>query len=181
MKRFLIPLVMFILGCAELFSQTYFYQQESVVNEYGVKSKGNGQVICITFINNKGVCYPSDKNGNAENELSVYQFKGTLKNGVHLYTSVLKDRVDARNEASRNRPAPRSWIEMYAQQNQNVGNAYENGYYLGQNLIGWPSYKFSSDFSRLNINYTKGQNGQKPTEVYVRISSPNKSVDETMY
>lgn len=174
MRNLVLSFVLFTISTISVSGQTLFYQQESIVNSDGVKSKGNGNIICITFIKNKTICYPSDKNGNAQDQNDCYCYKQTLSNGVLLYTSLIKEKVENRNS----QPQQYNWMGLY---NYNLSDSYENGYYTGKSMVGFPSYKFSSDLSRLNISYTKGSNGQKPTEVYVRVSSPNKPIDETMY
>lgn len=159
------------------YSQTFYYKQESTVDEYGVKSQGSGKIICITFVNSKRVCYPSDKNGNKTGQ-DQYLFKQTTASGVHLYTSAIKEKVE----------------KLHATRNQNFGNyfglmgtynsqnGYEEGVYIALSTTGFPIYKYSNDFSRLNISYINGSNQQtKPTEVWVKVASPVEQTDDFMY
>lgn len=174
MRRiFALVMLLFVVCMSSLNAQTYYYKQESLVNENGVKSKGNNQIICITFVNSKRVCYLSDKDGNLRGN-DQYSFR-TTSNGVHIYTSILKEKVENRRNQSQGYS---SWgINPNA-----VQNAYEDGFYLGESMKGFPTYKFSNDFGRLNISYKNNSNVQtKPTEVYIKVASPNESFDDSMY
>ena len=64
-------------------AQTYFYKQVYIMKD-GVKKKPNNAKQYITFINNMGACYSSDKNGVATRHAVRYDYKGTT-NGIHVY------------------------------------------------------------------------------------------------
>lgn len=135
--------------------------------------KGNKSIICITFVNDKSVCYKSDRDGNLSDS-DQFRFRQTTKNGVHIYTSIIKERVE-------NRQRNQNQIGMFGYIDPNaIQNGYEQGFYTGYTLVGFPNYKFSNDFSKLNIMYTQGKQ-QKPTEVYVRVSEPTEQIDDSMY
>lgn len=171
-------LLTFVMGVIfSSYSQTIYYKQESTVDEYGVKSKGSGKVMCITFANSKRVCYPSDRNGNKTGQ-DQYIYKQTSDNGIHIYTSAIKEKVE-NLQASRNRNYGNYFGLMGTFSSQ---NGYDEGYYVGLSLSGFPTYKYSNDFSRLNISYKNSSNQTtKPTEVWVQVASPNEEPDDFMY
>lgn len=178
MKRTLSFIIsLFMISFMSLQAQTYYYKQISLVDANGVKSKGNERIRCLTFVNKKATCYWSDKNGNkADQDQFIYE--RTTNNKVHVYTSYIKKGVE----------------ELHAQRYRSYGNYLgymqtfasphsggNEGIYTAMSVQGFPTYMFSGDFSRLNIRYTKGSMGQKPTEVWVRVSSPVEEFDDTMY
>lgn len=170
-KMFLLYFGLLLISVLHLNAQTYYYKQEALVNENGVKSRGSNQIICITFVNSKRVCYLSDQDGNLITN-DQYAFR-TTSNGVHIYTSILKEKVENRKSQSNS---------FWTINPNAVQNAYEDGYYMGENMKGFPTYKYSNDFSRLNISYKNNSNVQtKPTEVYIRVSSPDEALDDSMY
>lgn len=65
MKKFLLLLLAANI-CLALGAQTYFYKQTAMVEkDSGVKSKGSGSSLYITFQDNKNSCYYSNADGTA--------------------------------------------------------------------------------------------------------------------
>jgi len=83
MKKLLMISIMLLVGVLSMSGQTYCYKNEYKVSEDGVKVKtGSTTYHYITFTNSKGVCYRSDKNGNADNDI-VYRYVGTNNGIIH--------------------------------------------------------------------------------------------------
>lgn len=169
-KNVILLFLLLFVSFLSIQAQTYYYKQISLVDNNGVKRQGSERIECITFVNQKGVCYWSDKNGNQLRNQDSFVFRQTVSNGIHIYTSYVLENMQRR-------ASQRSPFSPFLNPNS-VNDAYWDSYYGSG---GVPTYKFSRNFDRLNISYTKGSVMQKPTEVWVRVSSPAEEFDGTMY
>ncbi|MDR1023429.1 MAG: hypothetical protein LBL94_09205 [Prevotellaceae bacterium] len=82
-------LISAFLGLATTYSygQTYYYKCVASFDKDGVKSACD-KLDIITFINNKRMCYPSDKDGNKlYNAVAAvtFSFIETLNGSTHVY------------------------------------------------------------------------------------------------
>lgn len=92
MKKIILLSVFLGLAVPYANSQTYYYQSVASIDKHGVKSKIVGGMY-ITFINDKNVCYVSDKDGYrndyyigyniSSRELAYYYTK--TQNGTYVY------------------------------------------------------------------------------------------------
>lgn len=154
-----------------LSSETYCYKQVSVVDRNGAKSKGNGKLMYITFINQYGKCYESDREGNDLQYNSTYQlslglmiFRKTNGQGLHIYDTVLK-----------------SWPRQVNYFSGDVRSAFQAGCVQGETLKGgFVTYYFSGDFSRLNSR-RELDGSYSDTTVWQRIDESRESEDIDFY
>lgn len=170
-------ILLLIIVSTSVFSQTYYYKQVSLVDDYGVKRQGSNRILCMTFVNEKRMCYWSDKNGNNTSKYESFAYKSTNTKGVHLYESTLLDVGRERIEDMR---PGQDYFSMMAKISD-MGRAERQGAHTARLVIGFPSFRFSNDFKRLNVIYTKGTSEKKPTEVWERVTAAAESDDSDLY
>jgi len=164
MKKFIILFFLMVTFASIADAQTYKYRHISNVDESGVKSKGSGTVIFVTFVDSKRLCYMSDTNGNAKsNGAGAQQVFVTTKNNVHVYKS--KAEV---------------WRDQGVTSNPFMSDPTKAAAIAWRESSGYENYKFSSDYSRLNIA-TRGGNSGNSTKVYERVTSDVSEEDSEMY
>ena len=83
-------LVMLLAGAVSVSAQTYCYRCIYKVSEDGVRIKDGGWTEYYTFINNKSVCYHSDKDGNKTQYGMTFIYEGS-NNGILTYAYRPKD------------------------------------------------------------------------------------------
>ncbi|WP_425883587.1 hypothetical protein ACPYIV_14090 [Parabacteroides sp. ASD2025] len=166
MKKVLFIMTLMLIAACQCFGQTYFYKLDYFVDDNGIKSKGDGRTMYVTFINGRKMCYQSDKSGNIYlrsngfNLVKVNEMvlKKTNSKGIHIYEELCK-----------------SWgnYDIFSE---------EYGKYWAAKTNGFTSYHFSNDFSRLNIVSEVRPSGLKDdTLVWVRISEESEGEDIDMY
>lgn len=93
MKKLLMISALLLVGALSVCAQTYYYKYICTVDENGVRSKSGDYSKYLTFTNNKGVVYESDRNGNALTQKSfvdyheyqcIYNYIGS-ENGILKY------------------------------------------------------------------------------------------------
>ena len=159
--------------------QTYYYKHIENVDNNGVKTKGSGSMICITFTQNS--CYISDENGyiiksgissftcqNFDNK--VYHYKGKK-------SDVLVFEFDAYSYCD-NCSKQGGGANMFGK----LDSPYEMcikaiNLYQSEWTTRFEYFYFNSDYSRMNK--PAGNN----TQVYVKSAAPEKrdSAPATFY
>ena len=148
MKRVFLISVFLMLAVTYGYSQTYYYQEVAHIDANGVKSKASGGMY-ITFINNKSMCYYSDKDG--------YKRPGfvagyTITNDAYRY-------IKEHNG---------TFVYQYKHTLTNYFGSYEH----------WKDefYYFSTDFTKM-ISYQKIGHTEFRTE-YKRTNGPQDAYDD---
>lgn len=152
--------------------ETYAYRHVSTIAANGARTKGKGIIMYITFVNQKSVCYKSDKNGNdlyydqtTQTSMGQAYFAKTDK-GIHIYDTLVKRVLQN----------PDSYSRMICQR---IFWSLEV-----DNMIGGKGsemeYRFKGDWSRLNIRFEK-DGATSATEVWERIDSNRKSENVEFY
>lgn len=171
MKKVLFIMTLMLIAACQCFGQTYFYKLDYFVDDNGIKSKGDGRTMYVTFINGRKMCYQSDKSGNIYQRSNGFNmvkvnemvFEKTNSKGIHIYEELCK-----------------AW------ENENMFESLESstklGIYNAAKINGFYSYRFSNDFSRLNIVFEVRPSGLKAdTQIWVRISEESEGEDIDMY
>ncbi|MBQ8064327.1 MAG: hypothetical protein IJ200_01550 [Prevotella sp.] len=146
MKKFIV-IIMLLCACMTSSAQTYCYKHIYSIDRDGVKSQGTGRIVYYTFVDSKRCLYASDKNGNKEGGYKYY-FTGT-RNNIHTYEN--------------------EWIVIppseRVQTPTGFGNSYQDIWARGQYQMDMYTaeteykfalrrgkiYRFSSDFSKINV------------------------------
>lgn len=166
MKKVLFVMTLILIAASQCFGQTYFYKLDCFVDNNGIKSKGDGRTMYITFVNGRRMCYKSDKSGNIYQRSNGFNLvkvnemvlKKTNSKGIYIYEELCK-----------------SWgnydtfSEKYAK-------------YWAAKTNGFTTYLFSNDFSQLNIVFEVRPSGLKDdTQIWNRISEESEGEDIEMY
>lgn len=177
MNKLLFSILLLIVTSISAYSQTYYYKQVSLVDEYGVKRAGNNRILCISFVNERRMCYWSDKNGNNTSKYESFTYKSTNSKGVHLYESTL---LEVGKQKIEDRRPGQDYFSMMAKMSD-MRRAERYGAHTAGMISGFASFRFSNDFKRLNVVYTKGTSGQKPTEVWERVNAAEEADNSDLY
>ena len=169
MKRIILISVFASIALACAFGQTRYYEHTETVDANGVRTKGSGRGMYITFTSNS--CYRSDKDGHGEKihllshdymnppwvAVHIYQYKGKQNDWHEFVFDLLKL---CENE-SKQAPSymgiaigSSRYSQCMAVVNQHLKN-YRYHYYY-----------FNSDYSRMNSK----RDGSSNTEVWVRVT-----------
>jgi hypothetical protein len=172
-KFFLISVVLLAVLCLAhtANAQTYQYRYLHTVDEDGVKTKGSGTNVYITFTNSqKNVCYFSDKKGTKSEHEDIYRY---VKNQNNTYTYM----CDVEAEAKKKYPCTGNhffdqWGEIKC-----MNCASVEGYVAGTRFA-YGTTKlylyFSTDFTRMN-NPNRGTY-YPGTAVYERADASVKDI-----
>lgn len=177
MNKLLSLILLLIVTSLPVFSQTYYYKQVSKVDDYGVKSQGNNGICCMTFVNEKRICYWSDKSGNNNSKYESFAYKSTNTKGIHLYESTL---LEVGKQIIEDMRPGQDYFSMMGKMSD-MNRAERKGAYTAGLVAGFASFRFSNDFKRLNVIYSKGTMGKKPTEVWERVSAESEADNSELY
>ena len=177
MNKLLFLTLLLILTSLSAFSQTYYYKQVSVVDDYDVNRQGSNQIRCITFVKEKRMCYWSDKRGNNNSKYESFAYKSTSSKGVHLYKSTL---LDVGQEQIQDMRPGQDYLSMMARMSD-MSRSERQGAYAAGLVMGFASFRFSNDFKRLNVVYSKGSSGKNPTEVWERVTAAAEEDGDDLY
>jgi hypothetical protein len=168
-KIFLIPVVLLAVLCPAhtANAQTYQYRYLHTVDEDGVKTKGSGTNVYVTFTNSqKNVCYFSDKKGNREGDFTYRYIK--KQDNIFVY------KCDVEAEAKKKYPCTGNLYNLSLCCNN---CAYVSGLMWAQrDAYGTTvmSLYFSTDFTRMN-NPNRGKS-YPGTAVYERADAGVKDI-----
>ncbi|PXV58106.1 hypothetical protein CLV62_1511 [Dysgonomonas alginatilytica] len=147
MKKFIFVFILLGMTIFYNYGQTYYYQKVAKIDENGVKTKENGGMY-ITFINNKDMCYESDKDGYRIKK--SYGYMGSMmpsqtnwyyiktKEGTHVY-----QHKDIYSDSSYSR-----WLDIFYYFNSDFNkliHCHPEGEYAGIKMPYWAyEYKRSN-------------------------------------
>ena len=172
MKRIILISVFAGIALACAFGQTYYYEHTETVDANGVRTKGKGYRMYITFTRNS--CYESDKDGHAKKTpftdydgtvcafssefVLNFQYKGK-QSDWHEFVLDLQTLCEGKSKQMQTiggmAIGPSEYQGCMCHVNRRIKNRGRYHYYY-----------FNSDYSRMNIKTDASSN----TEVLVRVT-----------